>query len=175
MFTIFIFIFIIYIYIKMLPILQNQHLNKDTLSTLFEVQNFHDISKNTSIPGILLITASSHGENYLFAKKTDMFPFSIIDINKIYEHAQKEHIHNIILLQQSHTLSNLLLEKIKEYNIQIWDQNKINSLISSPSTTSILPTSNTSDDTCKIDKNQFDPIQEPHSFLKNIFKKPDRL
>lgn len=175
MFTIFIFIFIIYIYIKMLPVLQNQHHNGNTLNTLFEVQNFHDIKANTSIPGITLINANSHGENYLFAKKTDMFPFSIIDINKIYEQGQKEHIHNIIILQQSHTFSNILLEKIKEYNIQIWDNSKINSLISSPSTNSILPTSNTSDDTCKIDTNQFNPIQEPNSFWKNILTKPDRL
>lgn len=175
MFTIFFFIFIIYIYIGMQKVLQNQNINPNTLNTLFEVQNFHNILNDNSIPGISLIKASSHGENYLFAKKNNMLQFSIIDINIIYEKAQKEHIHNIILLNQYHTFSNLLLEKIKEYNIQIWDQNKINSLISSPRTNNVLSTSNTTDDTCIIDKNQFDPIQEPHSFLENIFKKPDRL
>ncbi len=175
MFTIFIFIFIIYVYIQMQKILHAQPHNGNTLNTLFEAQNFHNILNDSSIPGLLLIKASSHGENYLFAQKTNMLQFSVIDINLIYEKAQKEHIHNIILLKSYHTFSNLLLEKIKEYNIEIWDQNKINSLILSPTTNSILSTSDTSDDTCKIDTNQFNPIQEPNSFLKNIFKKPDRL
>jgi len=170
-------LFIIFIiYIQTQKNFQNQLLNSNTLNTLFKTQNFHNIIKNTSIPGLLLVEASSHGENYLFAKKNNMIQFSIMDINKIYEQAKKDHIHNIIILPSAYSsFSNTMLNKIKEYNIQIWDQNKINSLISSPSTHSILATSDTSDDTCKIDKNQFDPIQEPHSFWKNIFKKPDRL
>ena len=176
MFTIFIFIFILYIYIKILPILNNQHLNQNTLSTLFKVQNFHNISKDYSIPGISLITASSHGENYIFAKKNNISHFSIMDINKIYEYAQRLHIHNIVVLPAAYdSFTNIMLEKLKEYNIQVWDNNKINSLVSSPRTTSILSTSDTSDDTCKIDTNQFNPIQEPHSFWENILKKPDRL
>lgn len=80
-----------------------------------------------------------------------------------------------MILHSNNAINNNLLEKIKEYNIQIWDNKKIDSLISSPSTSSILQTSNTSDDTCKIDNNQFEPIQEPTSFWKNLFKKPDRL
>ena len=159
----------------MLKIVEKQQFNGDTLDTLFKVQNFHNISKDTSLPGILIIKASSHGENYLFAKKTNVPQFSLMDINIIYDKAQKDHIHNIILLHQPILLSKILLDKIKEYNIKIWDENKVNSLISSPATHSILSTSDTSDDTCKIDKNEFNPIQEPTSFLQNIFKKPDRL
>ena len=157
-------IFLIYIQVKT----KNVNINKNTLDTLFTVQNFHNIFNDASIPGILLIKASSHGENYLFAKKTNIINFSITDINTIYDYAQKEHIHNIIILQQFNTFSDIMLKKIKEYNIQIWDQNKINSLIHSPSTTSVLNTSDTSDDNCKIDTNYFNPIQEPSSFLKNI-------
>ena len=175
MFTIFMFIFIIYIYIKMLKIFENQQLNGNNLDTLFKIQNFHNITNDYSVPGLLLIKANSHGENYLFAKKTNRVQFSLMDINMIYDKAQKEHIHNIIILQSAYTFSNILLEKIKEYDIQIWDQHKINSLIYSPNSNSILPTSNTSDDTCKIDTNQFDPIQKPRSFLENMLKKPDRL
>lgn len=175
MFTIFIVIFIIYVYIGMQKVLQNQSINENNLNTLFEAQNFHNISNDNSIHGILLIKASSHGENYLFARKTNMTQFSIMDINMIYNQAQKEHVHNIIILQQSNTFSNNLLSKMNEYNIKVWDQNKINSLISSPNASSVLTTSDTSDDTCEIDTNQFNPIQEPNSFWKNMFKKPDRL
>lgn len=173
MFDLIIIFIVIYVVFK--KSLQNSITIENKLNTLFKVQNFHNISKDASIPGISLITASSHGENYLFAKKNNMIPFAIIDINLIYEKAQQQHIHNIIILQQSNTFSNNILEKIKEYNIQIWDQNKINSLISSPSTHSVLSTSDTSDDKCKIDTSYFNPIQEPSSFWKNIFKKPDRL
>ena len=142
---------------------------------MFKVKNFHNILKDTSIPEILLIQASSHGENYLFAKKNNATYFSVMEITKIYEHAEKKHIHNTIILGHSNMLSNSALDIIKKYNIQIWDQNKINSLIYSPATSNILHTSDTSDDTCKIDKNEFNPIQEPKSFLENIFKKPNRL
>lgn len=167
-----IIIFII-IYVLYNKYFQNSSITEYKLNTLFKVQHFSNIKRDSTIPGMLLITADSRGENYLFAKK--IIPFSIIDINTIYEKAQKDHIHNIVILHSNNAINNNLLEKIKEYNIQIWDNKKIDSLITSPSTSSILQTSNTSDDTCKIDNNQFEPIQEPTSFWKNLFKKPDRL
>ena len=67
-----------------------------------------------------------------------------------------------------------LLNKIESYDIQIWDYSKLTSLINS-SSASILQTSDTSNDKCKIDKNQYDPIQEPESFINKFFKKPDQL
>ena len=155
---------------------ENKTIIPNSLEYLFKAQNFHNIIRNTSIPGLLLIEASSHGENYLFAQKNNMIQFSITDINKIYQQAEKSHIHNIVILPLAHaSLPNTILEKIKEYNIQIWDNSKIYSLISSPSTNSILSTSDTSADKCKIDTNYFNPIQEPSSFWKNILRKPDRL
>lgn len=164
-----------YIPISTITNRKNTNIISNSIDTLFKIQNFHNIRKDNSFPGLSLIYADSSGENYLFAQKTSMIPFSIMDIHTLYEQAQKSHIHNIIVLQLTASLPNNILNKLKEYNIQIWDQNKINSLIYSPNTSSILSTSDTSDDTCKIDKNQFNPIQEPHSFLKSIFKKPDRL
>ena len=44
---------------------------------------------------------------------------------------------------------------------------------------SVLRTSDTSDDTCTIDNDSFDPIQEetlkPHSLFSGLFDKPDHL
>lgn len=174
MFNFIITIFILYILYKNFSQKQNIPLNK--LNLLFKSQNFHSITKDLSHPGLLLISASSHGENYLFAQKNNMSQFSTTDINTIYDKAQKSHIHNIVVLtSSSSTFSTTLLEKINSYNIQIWDNNKINSLIYSSNSKSVLSTSDISDDKCKIDTNSFEPIQEPTSFWKNFFNKPDRL
>lgn len=174
MFDFLITIFIIYIIYKKFA--QKQNITSNKLNALFNAQNFHNITKDMSVPGLLLITASSHGENYLFAQKNNMIQFSIMDINTIYERAQKTHIHNIVILPSAYSsFSNAMLEKIKKYDIQIWDNNKINSLISSPNSNSVLSTSDTSDDKCHISPSNFEPIQEPTSFWKNIFNKPDRL
>ena len=174
MFDFLITIIIIYIIYKKFA--QKQNITSNKLNALFEAQNFHNITKDISIPGLLLITASSHGENYLFAQKNNMVQFSIMDINTIYERAQKAHIHYIVIFPLAYsTFSNTILEKIKNYGIQIWDNNKINSLIYSSNSSSVLSTSDTSDDKCKIDTNSFEPIQEPTSFWKDIFNKPDRL
>ena len=64
MFDILIIIVVLYIVFKRLS--QKQNITSNKLNALFEAQDFHDINKSTSIPGLLLITASSHGENYLF-------------------------------------------------------------------------------------------------------------
>jgi len=174
MFNFIILIIVIYVIYKKFS--KQQPITFIKLNTLFKAQNFHNIVKDSSISGILLITANAHGENFLFAQKNNMVQFSLMDINKIYEYAQRAHIHNIIILPSAYSsFSNTMLEKIKEYNIQIWDNNKINSLINSSNTSSILTTSDTSDDKCHIPPNQFNPIQEPTSFWKNIFNKPDRL
>ena len=174
MFNFIIAIFIIYIIFK--KISQNQTISSYKLNALFKSQNFHSISRDLSIPGLLIISASSHRENYLLAQKNNMVQFSTMDIDNIYEKAQKLHIHNIVVLTPSHTsFSNHLLEKIKNYDIKIWDDNKINSLIASSNSTSVLSTSDTSDDKCKIDSNSFEPIYEPTSFWKKFFTKPDRL
>lgn len=174
MFEFIIVIFIIYIVFK--KSVQSQSIASAKLNALFKAQNFHSITKDLSIPGLLIISSSSHGENYLLAQKNNMVQFSTMDIDNIYEKAQKLHIHNIVVLTPSHTsFSNHLLEKIKNYDIKIWDDNKINSLIASSNSTSVLSTSDTSDDKCKIDSNSFEPIYEPTSFWKKFFTEPDRL
>lgn len=170
-----IFLLVIYIVIKNSLKNHNTTMMSSKLNTLFKIQNFSNISKNLSIPDITLISADSDGENNLFALKNTNSLFSLSDINNVYEYAQNEHIHNVILITPFSSFSTNILKQIKEYDIQVWDYNKLNSLIYSTNNTSILKTSNTSDDTCKIDNNQFNPIQEPTSFFKNILKKPDRL
>ena len=173
MFDFIITIFIIYIVFK--KIIKSQTISSNKLNDLFDAQNFHSITKDFSISGVSITSASSHGENYLFAQKNNMTQFSTMDITAIYEKANKFHIHNIVLLTSSTDVPSHLLKKIKEYNIQIWDKNKIDSLIYSAHTNSVLSTSDTSDDKCKITTDNFEPIQEPHSFLHTFFTKPDRL
>ena len=171
MFDLIILIILYFIFKKYF--LQNNNSINSKLNTLFEVQHFSNISKETLSNGISLIYANTHGENYLFALKNNSSYFSISDIIFLYEKAQKDHIHNVVVLLNSS--NNSILNKAKEYNIQIWDNKKLDSLISLSKTTNILQTSDTSDDTCKIDTNSFEPIQEPNSFFKNLFKKPNRL
>ena len=155
MFELIIVCYILYIILKK----KSNIFAGNKLNALFKTQDFSDISTQTTINGIKIITANSRGENHMFALSNNPSVLSTTDINRIYEYAQKLHFHNII----------------KEYNIQIWDNKKIDSLISSPGTTHILQTSDTSDDKCKIETNQSEPIQPYTSFWKNMFKKPDRL
>ena len=78
-----------------------------------------------------------------------------------------------------------LYRKIREYNIDVWDAQKLSALATEQSSAtsshkySVLKTSDTSDDKCHIDTNSFDPIQEeslkPHSLFSGLFDKPDHL
>ena len=169
-----IFIIVIYFVIKNWAKNSNFNIINTKLNILFKKHNFTNILK-TSINGTTFIRANSHGENYLFVFKNLTSVFTTLDIDKIYEYAQKEHIHNPVILVSQPSFSDNLLNKIKEYNIQIWDNKKLDSLISTYTTSSVLSTSDTSDDTCKIDPSQFNPIQEPTSLWKRLFAKPDRL
>ena len=144
------------------------------LNTLFKKHNFTNILKS-SVNGMTLIKANSHGENYLFAFKLTNSAFTTLDIDRIYDTAQRGHIHNPVIVVLQPSFSDNILKKIKEYNIQIWDNNKLDSLTSTYTSSSVLSTSDTSDDTCKIDPSQFNPIQEPTNLWKRLFAKPDRL
>ena len=143
------------------------------LDMLFKKEHFSNISKELTST-MNFISASNRGDNYLFAIKRTSYPCSLFDITAIYEKAQKDHIHNVILLTKT-TLSKNILDKLKEYDIQVWDNNKLDSLIFTTESTSILQTSDTSDDNCHIEPEQIDAIQEPKSFLENFLEKPSKL
>jgi len=163
--------YIIYIVLKKKSNIFTNH----KLNLLLKTQDFSNISMQTITNGIKIITANSRGENHMFALSNNQYILSTSDIDRIYEYAQKLHFHNIIIVVNSISFSSTTLKKIKEYGIQIWDNKKIDSLISSPGTAHILHTSDTSDDKCKIESNQPSPIQPYTPFWKDMFKRPNRL
>ncbi len=145
------------------------------LKKVFDVQHFSDI-RLIRANGMEIVNASAHGENYIFGIRNNMY-FSINDINAIHHISERDHIHNVIIVTSSKTYIRPEIEtKIKEYNMEIWDDEKLNSLLDEANST--LKTSDTSDDTCEIEKDSFDPIDdtpEVTGLFDNIFDKPDRL
>ncbi len=156
------------------------------LNRVFLVQQFSNISNVYSTSSLSIIRADKNGENYVFGVKKDGTLFTIRDIEKIYAIAQGLHIHTVVLAVKTPiTNTNSIYRKIREYNIDVWDAQKLAALATQESSTtsshkySVLKTSNTSDDTCKIDTNSFDPIQEetlkPRSLFSGLFDKPEHL
>ncbi len=156
------------------------------LNKVFLVQHFSNISNVYSTSSLSIIRADNNSENYVFGVKKDGTLFTVRDIEKIYAIAQGLHIHTIVIAVKTPiTSSNSIYRKIREYNIDVWDVQKLAALASEQSSAtsshkySVLKTSDTSDDTCKIDTNSFDPIQEetlkPHSLFSGLFDKPDHL
>lgn len=182
--TLFFFIFFIYIIV---------YLSKNYSSTpysllykVFSTQQFSNISNVYSTSRLSIIRADCSGENYVFGVKNDGSSFTVSDIEKIYSIAQGLHVHTIVIATSLPiTSSNSIYRRIREYRIEVWDSKKLSALAyeqssaNSSHTYSVLKTSDTSGDTCKIDKNSFDPIQEetlkPHSIFSGLFDKPDRL
>lgn len=156
------------------------------LNKALKTQQFSNIKTISNSNNLILITADSHGENYLFALKPNSMPFSSTELNSIYDRANKFHIHNVAIINKDAVLpSSQLGKKIVEYNFEVWSLTKLISLArttSSPNSThtkSVLRTSDTSYDKCKIDNNPVDPIQrgpkKTHSLFSSPFRKPNRL
>lgn len=142
-----------------------------------------------------LFRSDSKGENYIFAICNETARFLIPDIISINEEAKKVHIHNVVIINQMRTPYPEKVErKIKEYGMELWDLNKLTTMskvkkISDISDRnsydnndtyikSVLKTSDTSDDKCKIDIDSYDPIQdysEKKSILDKLFRKTDKL
>ncbi len=143
---------------------------------------------NVSIPysdySLTLCRGDKSGENFLFAIKNSFSPFSLQDVEKLYERAEKLHIHNKILITDF-PIDNTIIttKKLKEYEIDIWNSQKLAS-ISTPNTSSTydssaLKTSDTSDDNCYIEEDLEDPIQDgtfhTHSIFSIFNNKVDHL
>ena len=153
------------------------------LNRVLTVQQFTEIKTFFSSSTLHMVSANLHGENYVFATKKGDPHFSLTDLHTIYDLSKKSHIHNVVLFTSLKIPANSeLSRKIRDYNFEVWDNAKIMSLLTSPSETytkSVLRTSDTSYDTCKIDNSTVDPIQpgklKSHSLLGNLFNKPNRL
>lgn len=143
---------------------------------------------NVSIPysdySLTLCRGDKSGENFLFAIKNSFSPFSLQDIEKLYEKAEKLHIHNKILITDFPIDNTTITQKkLKEYEIDIWNSKKLASIsephASSPYDSSALKTSDTSDDNCYIEEDLDDPIQDgtfhTHSIFSIFNSKIERL
>lgn len=159
----------------------------DLLNKVLAMQEFSNISTVYSTSTLVIIRADNHGENYLFGVRKDGYSFSVQDIEKLYSIAQNLHIHLVIIATKTSISStNSIYRKIREYGIDVWNEEKLKSLASEASSAtsshsfSVLKTSDTSDDTCEIDSNSFDPIQDEykvktHNLFSGLFSKPDHL
>lgn len=157
------------------------------LYKVFTVQQFSNISNVYSTSSLAIIRADNNGENYLFGVKKTATMFTVQDIEKLYAIAQGLHIHTVVIATKTPiTTTNSIYRKIREYKIEVWDYEKLIALskeissANSSHTYSVLKTSDTSDDHCKIDPSSFDPIQDEsaaktHNIFSGLFSKPDRL
>lgn len=157
------------------------------LYKVFTVQQFSNISNVYSTSSLAIIRADNNGENFLFGVKKDLSVFTVQDIEKIYAIAQGLHIHTAVIATNTPiTTTNSIYRKIREYNIDVWDIPKLTILSAEMSSansshkSSVLKTSDTSDDKCKIDPSSFDPIQDESavkttSLFSGLFNKPDHL
>lgn len=151
------------------------------------IQEFSNISNVYSNSTLAIIRADTKGENYLFGARKDGAAFSVNDIEKLYAIAQGLHIHTVVLATRNPiTTTNSIYKKIREYGIDVWDFQKLSALATAQSSAnathsySVLKTSDTSDDHCKIDPSSFNPIQDEKaaktsSLFSGLFSKPDRL
>lgn len=174
MFDFIVIVFIIYVIYKKYN--NNSQLK---LITILQNKGFQNISTIKSLPSSTWITATLHGDNYLFELMKNGNSVTNSSITILVEYATKEHYHNIILVPGNTIISNSAKAEIKKYNIQVWDSSQ---LINFSNTTSeniasfVKP--KITDDTCKILEPD-DPIQDgakANSIWDNLFKhKIERL
>ena len=156
----------------------------DLLNKVLTNQQFSNINTFYSSSTLHLLSADSHGENYVFATKNGNVPFSSTDLHTIYDLSKRSHIHNVVIVSSQIIPTNSELNRtIKDYNFEVWNNAKLFSLLTNNTsgtyTKSVLRTSDTSYDTCKIDNSTVDPVQygkfKSHSLFGNIFNRPNRL
>lgn len=155
---------------------------KSTSTSSYILQTLKSIFSNVVVlysdSNITLCRGDKAGENFLFAITINNYSaISLQSIEILYNRAEKLHIHNkVIITDYVVDSSSNISKKLKEYEIDIWDRKKLLSISStddstfnSPYDSSVLKTSDTSDDTCYIDKNTDDPIQDGAFHTHGIF------
>lgn len=138
---------------------------------------FTNVEKIFNSVDLILYKGDRSGENFLVAVKPNYLAFSILDLSKIYDTSEKYHIHNKILLSDGKLGSNQsVAKKLKEYEIRVLNHTEFEKIISNSDSFSILKTSDTSDDNCRIDKADSPIKYVENSGIFSIFrKKIDRL
>lgn len=157
------------------------------LMKALNTQRFSDIRNIHTSDSLIVIRADSNVENYLFGvKRAFTSSFTSFDIARLRDLAGQYHTHSVVIVVSEYpSYSDPIYKMLRTYNIDVWDYEKVYALASEMSSATsshdyyTLKTSDTSDDTCKIDSSSFDPIQEetakPHSLFSGLFQKPDRL
>lgn len=184
--VIFIMIFFFFFFFVMMSATTSSS-TKSLLQQVFEAQEFSNISTVYSTSTFEMIKADRSGENYLFGIRKDSYGFTSSNITTLYEVAQRSHIHSVVIVTYT-PIGNAspIYRLIKNYNIDVWDYKKLLNLTESFDATtdtsytdSVLQTSDTSDDTCKINTESYDPIQEgspqTHSIFSGLFDRPEKL
>ncbi len=162
--------------------------NDMSLKSLFSeyIKSFSNVELFFSDNTISLYKGDKSGENFIFGLVKNSYLFSYKDIYTLYEKGEALHIHNKVLITDYPiTPSSPTYKKIKNYEITVWDSEKLRKLVyneydsNSSYSTSPLNTSNTSDDTCDIDDDPYDPIQNgafnTHSIFSIFNNKVDHL
>lgn len=177
----------IYVYINGVAKISNP---LTLFNNVIKAKNFSNVVRIYSNGYMNIFTADTDGENFIIGFNNSLKLPSTMDISTLNDKAAKMHIHNIVYITAIPIPETTITYKImKKYSIDIWDQQKIDSFIygdlsgsytsSVSSNTSVLKTSNTSDDTCDIDTNSNDPIQDgalhTHSLFSIFDKKIERL
>ncbi len=166
------FIFIIYIIFKK----YNQP-SPTRLISILQRQGFHNFAILQQNQSHYYMKAELHGDNYLFKVIKENATLSHITIQALMEYATKNHYHNIVLIPGNALISDMAKKCIAEYNIDVWNQAKLNELFKTQGTSSVIKNSLTND-TCKIEESD-DPIQngtKATTILGNLFhQKIERL
>lgn len=133
-------------------------------------QNVSTIKQNTTS---YWLTATLHGDNYLFEVAKSGYTISNTSIHTLGEYATKAHYHNIILIAENSAISSNAKIAISQYKIEIWNHAKLNELSNANIETTLSSIIKTSEinDTCKIEPSD-DPIQDgnqANSIFSSLF------
>lgn len=162
-----IIIFIIYVIYK------KYNNSSMKITSILQNKGFSNISTIRQNASSYWMSANFHGDNYLFEVMRPGCNVSNFSIHSLGEFATKSHYHNIILIPGNSAISSKARPVLSQYNIQIWDNNKLNGFSTQSRekvASSVIKTSEIHD-TCKIDTPD-DPIQDgtkANSVWRNFF------
>ena len=173
-----IFIYFLIIFIIVLNIISKVP-KKDFFNEKKLIMNFSNVEKLYTTSTMNIYKGDKSGENFLLAIKLPYKTISNLDLSTIYDIAEKNHLHNKILISNENISSNPNLSKeLKKYDIRILNSFDFQRMVIGLGSSSILTTSDTSDDDCDIDEPN-NPIKYERSDSNSIFSifrnKPDRL